>query len=174
MKSLGNGIGGAAVALALGACAAGADNTTGTVGSGIAAAGSGAAATSAVASIAPFGTGSVTGTVTFTQNGPDVTAVVSLQNCPDGPHAVHIHQGTSCADATAQGDHWDMARGEGFPDVVCAGGAGTTMVTRPPTDPTLAWSIGGNPVSNLIGRVFVVHDPGMPAPRIGCGQIVAQ
>jgi Cu/Zn superoxide dismutase len=166
----------ALTSLALVACADGADNVTGVAGSGIGAAGAGGAGPggSAVATIAPFGTGTVSGTVTFTQSGSDVTALVSLQNCPDGPHGVHIHQGTSCADATTQGDHWDMARGEGFPDVTCSGGAGTTTVTRAATDPALAWSIGGNPVTNVIGHVFVVHDPGMPAPRIGCGQIVAQ
>jgi Cu/Zn superoxide dismutase len=129
---------------------------------------------SAAAMIAPFGMGTVTGTVTFTQAGTDVTAVVSLSNCPDGPHGVHIHQGTSCADAMMQGDHWDMRRGEGIPDVMCSGGTGTSTVTRGAADPTTAWSIGGNPTTDVLGHVFVVHDPGMPAPRIGCGQIVVR
>lgn len=166
--------------LALVACASGADNTYGVAGGGIgiagagAGAGAGAVTGSALAWIAPFGTGTVTGSVTFTQIGTDVTAVVSLSNCPDGPHGVHIHQGTSCADPMMQGGHWDMTRGEGIPDVMCSGGTGTTMVTRGAADPTLAWSIGGNPVTNVVGHVFVVHNPGDPAPRIGCGQIVAQ
>jgi len=135
--------------------------------------GGGAAMATAVASILPFAAGTVTGTVTFSQTGTDVTAVVTLSNCPDGPHGVHIHQGVSCADEAMQGGHWDMTRGEGIPDVVCAAGTGTTSVTRTAVDPTLAWSIGGAPATNVIGHAFVVHNPGDPAPRIGCGLIVA-
>jgi Cu/Zn superoxide dismutase len=138
-------------------------------------AGSGAGAAMAAATIAPFGMGNtVGGTVTFMQTGMDVTITVALTNCPDGPHGVHIHQGTSCADPIVQGDHWDMKRGEGIPDVMCAGGMGTSTVTRMPTDPTTAWSVGGAPTTNVIGHAFVVHNPGMPAPRIGCGVIAAK
>jgi Cu-Zn family superoxide dismutase len=127
--------------------------------------------TTASATIAPFGTGMVSGSVSFTQSGTDVTAVVQLSNCPDGPHGVHIHQGTSCADAMLQGGHWDMTRGEGIPDVQCANGTGTATVTRAALDPTTTWSIGGAPATNVVGHAFVVHDPGDPAPRIGCGVI---
>jgi Cu/Zn superoxide dismutase len=164
--------------LALGACAADSNESGAMAGGGAlpnaGAGGSAAVAGSAVATIAPFGMGTVTGTVMFTQTATDVTAVVSLSNCPDGPHGVHIHQGTSCADPTMQGGHWDMTRGEGIPDVMCSAGTGTSMVTRAATDPMLAWSIGGNALTNVIGHVFVVHNPGDPAPRIGCGPIVAQ
>jgi Cu/Zn superoxide dismutase len=162
--------------LALGACADGVDHVHGVAGSGISAGGAGGATgpTAAAALIAPFGTGTVTGTATFTQSGTDVTVNVSLSNCPDGIHSVHIHHGTSCTDAMTQGAHWDTARGEGIPDVVCSAGTGTSTHTRNATDPALAWSIGGAPTSNVIGHVFVVHDPGDPAPRIGCGQITAR
>jgi Cu-Zn family superoxide dismutase len=139
---------------------------------GAGASGMSGAMTTASATLAPFGTGTVTGSVTFTQSGTDVTAVVQLSNCPDGPHGVHIHQGVSCADADMQGGHWDMTRGEGIPNVMCAGGTGTSMVTRPATDPTTAWSIGGAATTNVIGHAFVVHDPGDPAPRIACGLIM--
>jgi Cu/Zn superoxide dismutase len=134
----------------------------------------GAAMPSAVATIAPFDTGMVTGTATFMQSGTDVTVVVSLTNCPDGMHGVHIHQGTSCADAMMQGAHWDMTRGEGIPAVTCANGTGTAMLTRGASDPTLAWSVGGAAATNVIGHAFVVHNPGDPAPRIGCGLITAK
>lgn len=135
----------------------------------------GSAATSALATIAPFGTGAVTGTAAFMQTGADVTVTVTLNSCPDGRHGVHIHQGTSCADPAMQGDHWDMTRGEMIPDVTCSGGTGTSTHTRiAATGPALAWSIGGDPLTNVIGHAVVVHDPGMPAPRIGCGLITAQ
>jgi Cu-Zn family superoxide dismutase len=155
------------------------NNTAGSGGAGAGAAGttagSGASAMpSAVATIAPFDMGMVTGTATFTQSGTDVTVVVSLSNCPDGMHGVHIHQGTSCADATMQGGHWDMTRGEGIPAVMCANGTGTAMLTRNAMDPTLAWSVGGAAATNVIGHAFVVHNPGDPAPRIGCGLIAAK
>jgi Cu/Zn superoxide dismutase len=138
--------------------------------------GAGAAAMQmAAATIAPFGMGNtVAGTVTFMQVGADVSITVALSNCPDGPHGVHIHQGTSCADAMAQGDHWDMVRGEGIPDVVCTGGMGTSSTTRTPVDPVKAWTVGGAPATDVIGHAFVVHNPGMPAPRIGCGVIAAK
>jgi hypothetical protein len=162
--------------LALGACADGADHVHGVEGSGISAAGAGGTVggATAVATIAPFGTGTVTGTATFAQSGVDVIVIVSLTNCPDGVHSVHIHQGTSCTDAMTQGAHWDMTRGEGIPDVLCSAGAGTSMHTRNPVNPALAWTIGGVPTTDVVGHVFVVHDPGDPAPRIGCGQITAQ
>lgn len=134
---------------------------------------SGQGAGTAVATIAPFGTGTVTGTATFTQTGTDVTVTVTLNNCPDGPHGVHIHQGTSCADEAAQGAHWDMTRGEMIPDVTCTGGTGSSSHTRAAIDPTLTWSIGADPLTTVLGHAFVVHSPGMPAPRIGCGVIAA-
>ena len=125
----------------------------------------------AEAKIAPFGMGSVVGTVSFTQSGTNVTVTVSLTNCPDGPHGVHIHQGTSCADAAAQGDHWGPTRGEGIPSVMCTGGTGTATTVRTAMDPVTLWTIGGSADTNVVGHAFVVHDPGMPAPRIGCGVI---
>lgn len=125
----------------------------------------------AAATISPFGMGAVTGTVTFMQMGTNVTATVSLSNCPDGPHGVHIHQGTACTDAMAQGDHWGPTRGEGIPNVMCAAGVGTATVTRTAMDPVTSWTIGGAADTNVVGHAFVVHDPGMPAPRIGCGVI---
>jgi Cu/Zn superoxide dismutase len=127
----------------------------------------------AVATIAGFDGGSVTGTFTFTQDGGDVTLVVALENCPDGAHQVHIHEGTGCADETAQGMHWGPARGEGIPDVQCTGGEGTVMHTRSSTPANLAWSIGGNANSDIVGHAVVVHATGS-TDRIGCGVIVEQ
>ena len=126
----------------------------------------------AVANLTGFMGGTVTGTATFTQAANGVTVVVALQNCPDGAHGVHIHQGTSCESADTQGGHWDMTRGEGIPDVMCTGGMGTSTLTRPATDPTLAWNVGGDAATNVIGHAFVVH--GDMGVRIGCGIISMQ
>jgi len=134
---------------------------------------------SAVATIAGFMGGTVTGTATFTK-GPgatDVTVVVAIKDCVAGKmYPVHIHAGTSCADAVTQGDHWGPMRGEGIPMVPCVGTTGTSMLTRAATDPTTAWTIGGDPMTNVVGHAFVLHQPDAPAPppRIGCGLITAK
>ena len=127
----------------------------------------------AVATIAGFDGGSVTGTFTFTQDGSDVALVVALENCPDGAHQVHIHEGMGCADENAQGMHWGPTRGEGIPDVQCTGGEGTVMHTRSSTPANLAWSIGGDDSSDIVGHAVVVHATGSTA-RIGCGVIAEQ
>jgi hypothetical protein len=127
----------------------------------------------AVATIAGFDGGTVTGTWTFTQDGADVTVVIALENCPDGAHQVHIHEGMGCADETAQGMHWGPTRGEGIPDVQCTGGEGTVTHTRAGTPTNLAWSIGGDDSTDVVGHAVVVHATGSTA-RIGCGVIQAQ
>lgn len=127
----------------------------------------------AIAILQPFGDGTVTGTATFLQNDKEVSVVVALNNCPDGAHGVHIHQGTICADVDAQGGHWDMTRGEGIPDVMCSEGRGTSMTMRAMDDPR-AWTIGGPAETNLVGHVFVVHDSTAPKTRVGCGPITVR
>jgi Cu/Zn superoxide dismutase len=128
----------------------------------------------AAATIAGFSGGTVTGTATFSSDADGVTVVVSLMNCPDGMHPVHIHEGTSCADAMAQGAHWGMTRGEGIPSVMCTGNMGTAMFTRPNSAaPELKWSIGGDEATDVIGHAFVVHNNDDMKTRIGCGVIEA-
>jgi len=137
----------------------------------------------ATANIMPFGGGMAMGTATFTQTGSDVKVDVMLTaGCPMGGAPVHIHQGTSCMDATTQGGHWDTTppapgRGEGIPNITCMGATGTTTATRMPTDPALAWTVGGPMTTNVVGHVIVVHQPstdGGTPPRIGCGVITMQ
>jgi hypothetical protein len=143
---------------------------------GMAAAGTGAApAGSAVATLTGFMGGTVTGTATFAKaTGTDVSVTVALANCVAGKsYPVHIHEGTSCADAMSQGDHWGPARGEGIPAVMCAGTTGTSMHTRTAIPTNLAWTIGGDAMTNVVGHAFVVHAPDVPMmpPRIACGII---
>jgi hypothetical protein len=117
--------------------------------------------------------GSVTGKANFTQVGSSVDVTVTLYNCVDGKaYPAHIHTGPACDNPTTQGGHWDMTRGEGIPMVACSGTTGSSKLTRPPTDPSLAWSIGNaDPTTNVIGHLVVVHDPDTPMIRIGCGLI---
>lgn len=137
--------------------------------------GGGAPVGSAVAAITGFNGGTVTGTATFTHAAAGaVTVTVVLNNCVAGKmYPVHIHAGTSCADAMMQGDHWGPARGEGIPPVMCVGTTGTSTLTRAPTDPMLSWTIGAPAETNVVGHAFVAHAPDMPTmpARIGCGVI---
>ena len=150
----------------------GAGGVGGAAGSAAGAGGSGGDVKTVVATIAGFGTGTVAGTATFTSSPGGVTVVVQLTSCPDGVHPVHIHEGKSCMDATTQGAHWDMTRGEGIPDVTCSGNMGTVTYTRMNTDPK-PWTVGaGDPTTDVDGHAFVVHDmSAVPPPRIGCGVI---
>ena len=158
------------------------DASDGTAGSGGSAAtagtGGGSAAPKAVAAITGFMGGAVTGTATFAQSGTDVTVTVAINNCVAGKmYPAHIHAGTSCADAMAQGDHWGPTRGEGIPKIACQSTSGTATLTRKATDtPDLQWSIGGNATTDVVGHVVVVHDPdvAMSPPRIACGVIQKQ
>ncbi|HET6339433.1 MAG TPA: superoxide dismutase family protein [Polyangiales bacterium] len=164
---------GAAAGMGAGGATAGMSATAGTG----AMAGTGAApAGSAVATIAGFMGGMVTGSATFTKaTGTDVKVTVAISNCVAGKsYPVHIHEGTSCADAMMQGDHWGPARGEGIPSVMCVGTTGTSTLTRPAIPANLAWTIGGDVMTNVVGHAFVVHDPDVATmpPRIACGLIM--
>jgi Cu/Zn superoxide dismutase len=160
------------------AAAAGTGAKAGTGGGAGAAGMMAAPAGSAVATITGFNGGKVTGTATFTKPTPtstDVKVVVALKDCEAGKsYPVHIHEGTSCADAMAQGEHWGPQRGEGIPNVVCSGTTGMSETTRPATPTNTAWTIGGDAMTNVVGHAFVVHAPDVPMmpPRIACGVIM--
>ena len=143
-----------------------------------ASAGTGAAApSSAGATLAALMGNTVTGSVTFTKgSGTDVVVTVTLSNCVAGKsYPVHIHEGKGCADAMAQGEHWGPQRGEGIPNVMCGSTTGMSMLTRSAAMANLAWTIGGETATNVIGHAFVVHAPDMPMPaRIACGVIAAK
>jgi Cu-Zn family superoxide dismutase len=55
----------------------------------------------------PTGTNTITGSATFTQVGAAVTLVIQVSNCPEGNHAVHLHELKDCGNnGLAAGDHW--------------------------------------------------------------------
>lgn len=126
----------------------------------------------ASATISPL-VGAASGTAMFTQTDTGVALSITLDGgCTAGKsYPVHIHQGASCADATAQGGHWDMTRGEGIPNIACSGTSGTSQVTRAADPATTAWSIGGDAATDVVGHVIVVHDADTPTMRIACGVI---
>ena len=131
---------------------------------------------SAEAKIAPFDSGAITGTATFTETDAGVSLTITLDTCVAGKsYPVYIHEGAACTDETTQGGHWAAPRGEGIPNIVCTATSGTRTTVRALLPPESAWSIGGSPMTNVEGHVVVIDDPdaAMP-PRIGCGAISAK
>jgi Cu/Zn superoxide dismutase len=116
---------------------------------------------------------SITGSASFASNASGVNLTVMVSGCQSGKqYPIHVHQGMSCESAMAQGGHWDMTRGEGIPNIACGGRMGATMVSRPKTDATTAWSVGDGSATDVIGHVVVIHDADDPTQRIACGVIV--
>lgn len=152
------------------------------------AAGAAGASGAAGAAGAPAAPNTATGTVTFTQEGAQVKAVVSINNAPPGEHGFHIHATPSCADGgNAAGGHWDpttsmhgawgdaMHHGGDIGNItVGANGSGTKTVT------TDAWSIGTGATNDVVGRAVILHanpddfvtqPTGNAGGRIACGVI---
>jgi hypothetical protein len=139
--------------------------------------GGGGGNTTAAVMVTGFMGGTVTATGMFQQGAPDtaadsVTVTLTLDGCISGKaYPVHIHTGSACTDATTQGGHWDMTRGEGIPNITCNGTSGTTTYNRAATDATLKWSVGDGSATDVIGHTIVIHDPDNPMTRIACGVI---
>jgi len=142
-------------------------------------AGGGAAAT-ASATIAPLMGQTLSGTAMFSSSTAGVMLQLAVQNCPPGDHPFHIHQGMACTDMMTQGGHWDAdgtpempTRGEMITPITCqADMTGTVSYTRPSTAPAnMAWSIGGDPASNVKGHVMVIHMSSTDKTRLACGVI---
>ena len=131
----------------------------------------------AIADIAPFGEGQITGTYEFTQTADGgVTGTVKVRNCVEDGKALHayIRQGHSCASSADIGGRWskddDGASGP------CNAGGTTFALAIHIAQPSLPsdWSIGGSAETNIVGRAVVVSmdnelvdDPKV----IGCGVI---
>jgi Cu/Zn superoxide dismutase len=127
-----------------------------------------------VATIEGFGTGSVTGKVTFSEGKEGIEVAIELQNCPDGTHPVHVHEGLGCATSAEQGPHWGPGgvRGEGIPNVECSGGKGRVEYVNTHDEADRVWTLDGAPDTDPAGHAFVVH--AADGTRIGCGVIEVQ
>lgn len=135
---------------------------------GAALSGAGAASNEAEAQLAPIA-GTTSGTARFQAAGDRVALIVTLTGCPEGPHALHLHANTSCADGgNAAGGHWSP-QGELIPDVTCAAdGTGQLSFSSPPG----VWSLGAPAGSDVLRHALILHaGPTAPAPaaRIACG-----
>ncbi len=122
---------------------------------------------------APGGWEDFEATATWTQIGDEVTLVVEVTGCPDGPHISHIHANHDCgADGEAAGGHW-VPNGEVFEDMMCSGGTATYTHT----ESTGVWTVadgGPNDVTQFSYMVHELSDAQGAGAKAACGVINAQ
>jgi Cu-Zn family superoxide dismutase len=145
-------------------------------------------ASAAVANVQQLGTSGVTGTVTFTRRGTQITVALDLRGLRPGAHGLHIHERGDCsaADGSSAGGHFNptnMQHGNpasgphhaGDLPAITADRNGRARLTTRISGVTL--DQGDNAI---IGRAVVVHaDPddyttqpaGNSGARIACGVI---
>ncbi len=126
----------------------------------------------AVATISEIDGSGITGTATFTEVDGGIHVHIEIQNATAGLHAMHLHTG-SCADI---GPHWHpMGVPTGTPGIpvvqatldtppigigeignisVSEDGTGTLEWTTP------FWSLGGDPNTDILGKLIMVHKTG--------------
>ena len=127
----------------------------------------------AVATITEIEGSGLTGTATFTEVDAEVHVIIEVQNTTAGLHAMHLHTGSSCADAES---HWHpMGIPAGTPGIpvvqatrntppigigeignisVGEDGVGTLEFTTP------FWSVGGDPNTDILGKLIMIHETG--------------
>ena len=135
---------------------------------------------------------SVTGNVTFTQEGNTVTMVAVMSGLSQGKHAIHLHEKADCSsdDGKSSGGHWnptaqphgEWGAVEGFHQgdignfVADADGNGTITFS------TDKWCIGcGDETKDIIGKAVIVHEgtddftsqpSGAAGTRVSCGGVI--
>ena len=127
----------------------------------------------AVATISEIESSGLTGTATFTEMDGMVQVVIEIQNATPGLHALHLHIGSSCDDT---GPHWHpMGIPAGTPGIpivqatldtppIGVGEVGNIAVGEDGTGilefKTPFWSLGGDPNTDILGKLILVHETG--------------
>lgn len=127
----------------------------------------------AVATISEIDGSGLTGTATFTEMDERVHVVIEVQNATSGLHAMHLHTGSSCADA---GPHWHpMGVPAGTPGIpvvqatldtppIGIGEIGNISIGKDGTGVlefmTPFWSLGGEPATDILGKLIMIHETG--------------
>ena len=127
----------------------------------------------AVATISKIEGSGLTGTATFTEVNEAVHVVIEVQNATPGLHAMHLHTGNSCIDI---GPHWHpMGISAGIPGIpivqatrdtppIGVGEVGNISVGEDGTGilefKTPFWSVGGDPNTDILGKLIMVHETG--------------
>jgi len=134
----------------------------------------------------------VTGSVSFTQDGDLVTMVATMSGLSEGIHAIHLHEKADCSsdDGKSTGGHWNptaqphgkWGATEGFHqgDIgnfeADADGNGSITFT------SNTWCIGcGDDTKDIIGKAIIVHEgtddftsqpSGAAGSRVSCGGVI--
>jgi len=134
----------------------------------------------------------VTGTVTFTQEGDNITMVATISGLSEGSHAIHLHEKADCSsdDGKSSGGHWNptaqphgkWGAAEGFHQGDIgnfesdADGNGSITFTSD------QWCIGcGDDTKDILGKAVIVHEgtddftsqpSGAAGTRISCGGVI--
>ena len=127
----------------------------------------------AVATISAMEDSGLTGTATFTEMDGMVHVLIEIQGATSGLHAIHLHTGSSCTDA---GPHWHpMGIPAGTPGIpvvqatlntppIGIGEVGNISVSEDGTGilefMTPFWSLGGDPNTDILGKLIMVHETG--------------
>ena len=127
----------------------------------------------AVATISEMEGSGLTGTATFTEIDGAVHVIIEIQNATPGLHAMHLHIGSSCNDI---GPHWHpMGIPAGIPGIpvvqatrdappIGVGEVGNISVGEDGTGilefKTPFWSLGGDPNTDILGKLIMVHETG--------------
>lgn len=127
----------------------------------------------AVAIISEIGGSGLTGTATFMEIDGGGHVVIEIQNAVPGLHALHLHIGSSCGDI---GPHWHpMGVPVGAPSIpvvqatlntppIGVGEVGNISVGEDGMGllefKTPFWSLGGDPNTDILGKLIMVHETG--------------
>ncbi len=127
----------------------------------------------AVATISEMDGSGLTGTATFTEVNEGIHVIIEIQNATPGLHAMHLHTGSSCIDI---GPHWHpMEVPIGTPGIpvvqatlntlpIGVGEVGNISVSEDGTGilefKTPFWSLGGDPNTDILGKLIMVHETG--------------
>ncbi len=126
----------------------------------------------AVAVISEKDGSGVTGKATFVEMDGTVHVKIEIQNATPGLHATHLHEGT-CADV---GPHWHpmgvpagrvgVPVAEATPEMppIGVGEIGNISVSEDGTGvlefTTPLWSLGGEPSTDILGKLLLIHETG--------------
>lgn len=127
----------------------------------------------AIATISEIDGSALSGRATFTEMDRMVHVVIKIQNATRGLHAMHLHTGSSCTDI---GPHWHpMSVPAGTPGIpvvqatldvppIGVGEIGNISVGEDGTGVlefmTPFWSLGGDPNTDILGKLIMVHETG--------------
>ena len=127
----------------------------------------------AVATIYEKNGSGLTGTAAFTDMNGMVHVLIGIRGVTSGLHAIHLHTGSSCADA---GPHW-------HPMGIPAGTSGIPVVQATLNTPPIGvgevdnisvgedgtgilefktpfWSLGGDSNTDILGKLIMIHETG--------------